>query len=481
MGHYRPVTHRTAILALTALFAASRVAAYAAGVRFDISPLGWYWQYVDPPLLQHRLLESLIYSHGQPPLFNLILGLTLKLFPATVSTAFHIQFLITGWLALAGIFLLLTRLGVPVRIAVLLTGLWTISPASLLYENWLFYEYLTMTLLVWAAVALHRFVEASSGRCGVAFFALLAAVIYTRSIFQLVWLLPVAALLMWRLPPRLVLRAAAIPLIALAALYGKNLVLFGAPTTSSWLGMNLARGSVAQLDPADRAALVANGTLHGVSALDPFSRVEDYVGLFPPSPPSGVPVLDMPAKTGGNPNYHARTYLPVAGEYLDDAQWVVLNRPGTYFYTVYGSVLVFFRPSTRFWPLDVNRQHIRAYEDAVSRWVYVSTPLLRRLGFGILAAYLAAGVFAAAALTSTARTRRAPDARGCTLLFMAFTCAYVFSVSVLVESGENHRMRFVLDPLVLAIVASGVARHGLRLDTDDVVSLPTDPGLPVER
>ncbi|MDQ3168941.1 MAG: hypothetical protein M3Q55_02245 [Acidobacteriota bacterium] len=451
--------HRTAILALTALFGASRVAAYAAGIRFDAGPLGWYWQYLDPLLLQQRLLESLVYSPAQPPLFNLLLGLTLKLFPGTVSTAFYIEFLITGWLALVGIFVLLTRLGVPVRISAILGGLWTISPASLLYENWLFYEYLTMTLLVWAAVALHRFVADSSRRWGVAFFALSAALMCTRSMFQIVWLLPIVALLMWRLPPRLVLRCSAIPLLAIAAVYGKNIVLFGGPTTSSWLGMHLARGSVAQLDPVERARLVADGTLHGVSAIVPFSRIESYAGLFPPSPATGIPVLDMPAKTGGNPNYHAAAYLPVAREYLEDATWVLRHRPGTYLHTVYGSVLVFFGPSTRFWPLDTNRERIRGYEDAVSRWIYVSTPILRRLGFGILAAYLVAGTFAGAILASLARTRTAPDARACALLFMAFTCAYVFAASVLVESGENHRMRFVLDPLVLAIVASGVARY----------------------
>ena len=46
----------------------------------DPDPLTWYWQYIEPALLKERLLESLFYLHSQPPLFNLLLGLTFKAF-----------------------------------------------------------------------------------------------------------------------------------------------------------------------------------------------------------------------------------------------------------------------------------------------------------------------------------------------------------------------------------------------------------------
>src|SRR5688500_15515306 len=149
---------RTAFAAIALVFAASRAAAYAAGVRFDASPLTWYWQYIDPPLLETRLLESVFYSHAQPPLFNLLLGVTLELPAGAFGAAMHAQFLAMGLIAAFGLFLLLTSLRVPARAGVALTCLFTVLPATILYENWLFYEYLTMTLLVWMAVALHRFV-----------------------------------------------------------------------------------------------------------------------------------------------------------------------------------------------------------------------------------------------------------------------------------------------------------------------------------
>jgi hypothetical protein len=79
-------SHRAALAVIVAVFVASRIAAYAAGIRFDADPLTWYWQYIDTVLLKERLLESLYYLHSQPPLFNLLLGVTLKAFPTSYAT-----------------------------------------------------------------------------------------------------------------------------------------------------------------------------------------------------------------------------------------------------------------------------------------------------------------------------------------------------------------------------------------------------------
>jgi hypothetical protein len=57
-------------LALAAFFAAARGAYYLWGIRFDGTPLLWFWQYLDPRLLKGKLLESVFYMHSQPPLFN---------------------------------------------------------------------------------------------------------------------------------------------------------------------------------------------------------------------------------------------------------------------------------------------------------------------------------------------------------------------------------------------------------------------------
>ena len=82
--------------ALLLVFALSRALYYAAGVRFDARPLDRFFQFIDPQLLRHRLLESLYYFHIQPPGFNLFAGLVLKLFPVYYASAFHAVYLFCG-------------------------------------------------------------------------------------------------------------------------------------------------------------------------------------------------------------------------------------------------------------------------------------------------------------------------------------------------------------------------------------------------
>ena len=180
------------------------------------------------------------------------------------------------------------------------------------------------------AIALHSFLERDSIAAGTAFFSLAAALIYLRSVFQFVWLLAVVAALMCAKPRRLVLACSTIPLGLVLFLYAKNFALFGTTATSSWLGMNMARVTVSQLEPDERNELVKAGTLHKVSLVRPFSEPAAYANLVESPAPQGVPVLDRPTKEGGAANFNAWIYLQVSRDYLADALWVVRNRPDVY-------------------------------------------------------------------------------------------------------------------------------------------------------
>ena len=81
---------------LAMVFAVSRLGYYLLGVRFDARPVLNYYQFIDPELLKHRLFESLLYLHIQPPGWNLYVGTVLKLFPTSYSSAFHVSHLLMG-------------------------------------------------------------------------------------------------------------------------------------------------------------------------------------------------------------------------------------------------------------------------------------------------------------------------------------------------------------------------------------------------
>ena len=80
-----------------AAFVLSRAVYFAAGVRFDAQPLEHFFQFLDPELMKHRLLESLYYMHTQPPGFNLMVGLVVKLFPDSYAPVLQAIYLLCGF------------------------------------------------------------------------------------------------------------------------------------------------------------------------------------------------------------------------------------------------------------------------------------------------------------------------------------------------------------------------------------------------
>ena len=426
---------------------------YRAGVRFDANTLESFYQYIDPLLLKERLLESLFYLHSQPPLFNLELGLTLKAFPERFALAMHVQFLLWGLLATIALYVLLVQLRVPGWIAVVVTALCSSLPQILIYENWMFYEYPTMALLLLATVALHRFVSSDSTAAGVTFFLLLALVVLMRSMFQIAWLIAVIAALCLVRPRRQVLATAALPFVLVLLLYAKNAILFGTPTTSSWLGMNLARMTVMRLDEADRQRLVANGMLHPVSLVRPFAK--DYTSLVPVPAPTGIPVLDRLLKSDGSENFNAKIILTVSRDFLADSLWVIRRYPHIYRGYVLEGAAYFFAAPTALDFVGPNRRAIQAYDEFFSRYVYLHPLGWHEMSPTLVATYLAMCVYSAV-LLATVFWRRRASAETITLLFISLTSIYVFLTTSLTDIGENSRMRLVVDPLVGAFVAGAV-------------------------
>jgi hypothetical protein len=440
-------------------FAASRLAAYGAGVRFDASQLHYAIQNVDPELLRTRLAESLFYLHGQPPLWNLTLGIVLKIAPHHVSGTFGVLFLALGIVESVALLRLLERLSVPTAPAVVVTVALIASPAFLIFENWLFYDYPMLVALTLSALALYRYLDRPTAVRGLAFFSLLAVVILTRSIFQIVWLVLVAGLVVLaRRPSRSVLALSALPLLLVAGVSVKNAVLFGTPTTSSWLGMNLARVTVAQLPQAERERLVREGTLSRVSLVRPFAPLADYAGAVPAARRWGVPVLDEPTKQNGARNLEAATYITISRRYLHDDLWVIRSRPGAYVHGLKRALEDFFQPATHEPFVMRNRSKVAVWDRFYNRFLYGSyartnlAGVLLTLGYG---AGLMYGLFIVLALL---RRRRRPDQTEATLLFIALTVLYVLLAGNLTDVGENARFRLVLDPIAAALLAAGAVR-----------------------
>lgn len=457
------------------VFLVSRVAAWRAGVRFDGGSLPWFGQWVEPELLRTRLCESVYYLHAQPPLFNLFLGVVLKLFGGAATAAFGAVYFGAGALLAACLFGLMTRLAVPCWPAALLAAGFAASPPAVLYEHWLFYTHPEAVLLCASALAFHRFVESPRRGRGVLLFALLAALALARSTFHLLWLFGVLGLALVGAGPaarRLTLRVAALPLLLVVAVYAKNALHFGTFTTSSWFGMNLAQIALRPLPPERRSALVRSGRASELASLDPFLPLRAYPEAFRRPVGPDAPVLRREAKAGGWPNLHHSAYIRVSRAYARDAVASVRAYPASYLRTVGRALQLYLVPASDYPFIAGNRAHLRALEGPYNRYVFgtygARDPVMRgewlapheipeRCAWA-WAALLVLGPLSALALAARAwRRAGALGARHATALLLAFDIVYVTAVSNLFEFGENNRLRFPVDPLVLAVGAAAAS------------------------
>ena len=448
------------VLLLLAAFAVSRGAAYGAGVRFDAGTLEDYWQFIDPELLRTRLLESLYYLHSQPPLFNLLLGVGLKLAPDHFGAAMHAVYLVLGLMLSLAMYLVLVRVGLGRWTSAVVAALLSATPAFLLYENWLFYEYPVAALLVLSALALSEFLRRGTFWSASAFFVLLASIIYVRSIFQIAWLVLSLGLLLAVRPDlrRTVLWASALPVLLVLLLIVKNVIVFGVPATSSWFGMNLAQVVYYAIPAADRRPYVERGELSRVSLIDPFSAPADYLPFVPAPRATGVPVLDRFVKSEGSRNLNNKIMIDVSRDYFRDSIHMVRVRPRAYARAIVDGGKLYLRPTK---VGGQNQSEIQGYEDVFNRVVLLQTRYLVDFGWTILAAHVFALVYGLRLTYRLLRRRIVASVASVTLAYVWLTLAYTTVIVTFAQIAENDRIRFLLDPLVVILLAVPV-RDALR-------------------
>jgi len=479
---------RRAILVLLGVFAVSRVCYAIAGVRFYATEsLKTFMQFIDVRLLQDDLSSSVWNFHAQPPLFNLFAGMVVHL-PGSEGAWFQIMYLAMGAVLTLSMFVLMRELGVSVGLAFVATALFVVLPVTVLYENFLSYTYPVAVLLLASGVFLVRYLRSRRALYGVLLFATLAALVLTRSTYHLAWLVAVAAgvLLLARPRCRRVLVLLLIPVAVAAFWYGKNWVQFGTTTSSSWVGMNLAKATLQQASRRDVEELVRRGDLSPQALIPPFSPPEAY----PPLPrPAGVPVLDELRKTGREANYNHKVYVRVSHQYFEDSIQFIRTQPADYARVLANSVRFFWLPGSDY---TLDRAPIDGLDRFLNRFLFLQphgyfsneqrgfaapvsayAPGLGQMAWGAVLVYVAAWLFAVYAAWAILRSRNIDRPRAATIAFLGLTVLYVTVLSNAVELGENNRFRFETDAVmwvlfvVLLTRLVGIAAARWRRGTPD--------------
>lgn len=459
------------LLLLVGVYAGARFGYRLAGVRFDLTPLATFWQYIDAPLLRNDLWRSIWFLHSQPPLYNLYLGLVLRGFDSPTA-AFAGASVALGALTVAAAWVLARRLGAGRLPTLVLVGLYAISPTLVLYESWLSYALPAVCLLTVAALAVERLAATAGHGWAVLLGTTLTLLCLVVSMFHPVLLvlaiLPV--LLMAPVARRRGTVALAVALAVVLGWYTRNWIMFGSFSSSSWFGMNLARMTHTFVPMAERHSLVLSGRLSAVSEIAPFSPLAAYRGRYVPPVlrvPSGIPVLEQQVRESGAPNYNHRDYIAVARLYRRDAVWLLRNRPAAYWRSVLDAALIFFMPATANRLLQENRDRIKpavlAGELLQGRLMYYVDPELQRCDLarfyrqklcnaGLLLPVLYLLTFLGSILLAL-RLRRRAAAVAATVAFIGLLLGYVLVTGVLLEVGENMRFRSLTEPVMLVMLA----------------------------
>ncbi|MGB8299237.1 MAG: hypothetical protein WCG85_27720 [Polyangia bacterium] len=299
---------------------------------FEAHTLNYYWQFADPKLLREDLLRTVFYLHSQPPLFNFGIGIVLKLFPVSFVPAVRLIYMALGLIFDLSLYGLLRRLQVGKTAALLLAALFMISPAVVLQENLLFYEYPAASLLCATTYFFCEFAASRKPSIALVTASLASLLVLAINGFHWLWAVLIAAAMVvlggrnWMRTAK----ATAGPVGIVLAVHLKNLVVFGTFGLSSYfVAMNLSLISVDHLPPALRSELERRGQLSAVSTISPYAETNDYLQLRHPTL-TGVPVLDMPYKSTGAVNRNHRVFLDISEPLRRDALFALRNYPQYY-------------------------------------------------------------------------------------------------------------------------------------------------------
>jgi hypothetical protein len=458
-------------IVLVAVFITTRAVFYFCGGQFIYKPIGFALQYLDPRLLQHDLLQSLWYQHSQPPLFNLFLGLVLKLSPDP-SITLQLLFQTAGFLALLALYGLLKAVRLPSSAALLITILFMINPTVLLYEHLLYYTYIEGVLILLAAFGLLQWFCNRQTLWACAFWLILGCLGGIRSLFHPIFFVALAAIFglsmffKWSQKRQaLVFCAASLVAIAPLCLLGaKNYAVFGFFGTSSWDGMSLWTKACGygpdELEQLHRKSVISSLAVQ--AELEAFRALAQY--------PDGKKLMAIachhpadcePFKTNGRANFNHAGYIVLSRQLWKDSLAVIRDDPGRFAFQTLGSYsLTLWYASDSVHALFKSNMEILAPLEAVYRYLYFGFLSVQnrhsdaRMWLRTACVSLLFLVFYAGTLMQVFRARGGRDITIAGLcLFCMLIHAYTIAVSSIIEFGENNRFRFPVDGAFLVLMS----------------------------
>jgi hypothetical protein len=468
------------------IFLLSRIIVALFGIQMDYGALYRNWQYLDVQTLHDDLLGGLWYDHTQPPVFNFLLGIVVrstgKLAPEVFTLALKAITLLNAWLLLRiGKRLLpepsAAQPSIIRHLPLIISLLYLLSPATILFENELFYTSFISLMFLVSAFSLLSLRQTIEWKHTAGFLLPLLAIAMTRSMYHLVWLLAIIAAIVgfYRKKDGVGRLATGGLLILLLAggWYLRNYLLFGNFSSSTWMGMNLARNVYHDAPTKDSSDIASIEPFSPISAYKPWLSSADTTRF------TGVGGRDLheEMKNDSFINEKHVAYITVSRLYMESCKRQVRAHPIRFLSNIAQSAIIFFAPATRYSVNEYLAKKIKYYDILYSFNLsqFATGKQQRRIALTLsaipkLLIYLLVFGWWCRRIIRT----RSIDAL---TAFIFLVMAYVFCLSSVFEHYENMRFRYEVEPLFLILAGQTIAgwlssRSGIG---DGRVKLPQDP------
>ncbi len=439
------------------IFILSRLIVYLLGIHFDYSTLYSYWQYLDIATLQNQLLRGVWYDHTQPPAFNLFLGVILKL--AGNEHAAGVFACIFKLITLANtllIYHLLKQLTGHQRIALILSLIYLLSPGTIVFENELFYTSFISFFFLISAFSLSRFTYGINWKTATGFFLPLAIICFTRSMYHVILLIIVTVFVcganLKKQGAAKLMFVGVITVLLCGSWYLKNYLLFGKFSTSTWIGMNIARNIFHDNEITDSSR---------IESVEPFQEISTYKRFLEKNLEkkyAGLNDRDLlqEMKNDTFKNEKHISFIEVSDLYMEAGKKHIKDQPVAFMKNVAQSAVIFFAPATRYSGTEAQTRKLMYYDAAYSFNLshFVTGKQNRRIALTLSAIpYMLLYVFTFwVSVKEIIRRRRVGILNG----FIILIIAYVFTAGSLLEHYENMRFRYELQPLFLLLLAQAI-------------------------
>lgn len=434
-------------------FILSRIIISFFSIHLNYQGLLSYWQYLDVYTLQHNLLKGIWYNHAQPPVFNLFLGIVLKIAGSQAQYVFIVLLKLISLANTLLIYSILKQLTRHQYLPLIISLIYLLSPATILFENELFYTSFISIMLLISAFFLLRLTKQITGFNATGFFIPLIGVCLTRSIYHLLFLLCLAIIVILYHKKReglsTIVVSAVLSLLLVGSWYVKNYIIFDSFSTSSWMGMNIARNVFHDVPQMDSTK---------IESIEPFSKIPQYKNFISDEYKqkyAGLNDRDLIAETKNDTflNANSTAYLEISRKYMAASKQQISRSPVSYLKNVLQSSIIFFAPATRYPLIEEMAKKIKYYDLLYSFNLshFAEGKQQRRIALALSALpKLLLYVFVFLMMVRNwIRKKEIPVIQ----LFASFIIIYIFSVSSFFEHYENMRFRFEVEPLFMVLFA----------------------------